>query len=105
MAVQVLRARQRVAPAGRPGGIMADYKKLSELYAELDKLIYMKRNISEARENPQTKDHIFELDISPRINSRSIMGCKVKYRSELLHILDNEIKERQRDISQLSCEK
>lgn len=80
---------------------MNDYKKLSELYAELDKLIYMKRDISEAKENPQTKDHIFKLDIHPRVNSLSIMGCKVKYKKELLDILDNEIKETQQNISQL----
>lgn len=84
---------------------MPDYKKLSALYAELDQLIYIKRNISEATENPQTQDHIFKLDISPRVNSRSILGCKVKYRDELLRILDNEIKEAQQEILQLSTEK
>lgn len=84
---------------------MADYKKLSELYAGLDKLIYMRRDISEAKENPQTKDHVFKLDIHPRINSLAIMGCKVKYKNELLYIVDNEIKEIQQDIAQLSIER
>ncbi len=83
---------------------MNDYKKLSELYAELEKLTYMKRDISEARENPQTRDHIFNLDIHPRVNSCSMMGCKVKYKKELLSILDNEIKETQQNISQLLIE-
>lgn len=91
--------------AGTQGIFMNDYKKLSDLYAELDKLIYIKRDVSEAKENPQTKDHLFELDIHPRVNSRRIMGCKVKYRKELLHIIDHEIKEIKHYISQLSSEK
>lgn len=84
---------------------MTDFKKLSELYAELDRLAYMKRNVSEARENPQTLDHLFKLDSSPHVNSRAILACKVKYKNELLVIFDNEIKERQQDISQLLSEK
>ena len=84
---------------------MNNYKKLSALYYELDELLHIKRNISEAKINPQNKDHIFKLDMRPRYNSLSIMGCKIKHKIELLNIVDNEIKQRQLDISQLLSEK
>lgn len=83
---------------------MTDYKKLSELYALLDHMLRMKRDISEARENPQTKDHLFNLDVHLRCNSMALMASKVKHREQLLSILENEIKETQQNISQLSSE-
>lgn len=93
---------QRVIASAHQGSFMTDYKKLSELYAELDKLLFMRHDILDARENLQTKDHIFELDISPRINSRSLSASKIEYKEQLLYILDGEIKKRQQIISQLS---
>ena len=81
---------------------MTDYKKLSELYAELEKLTRIKRDISEARENPQTKDHLFKLDVSPQCNSMALLASKVKHREQLLSIIEDEIKETQQNISQLS---
>ncbi len=84
---------------------MTDYKKLSELYALLDHFLRMKRDISEARENPQTKAHIFKLDVHPNVNSMALMASKLKHREQLLSIVDAEIEETQQNISQLSSEK
>jgi len=84
---------------------MNDYKKLSVLYAELENLSFMRRFISEAKVNPQTVDHIFDLHFPARLNRRILTGDVTKYKKELLYILDNEIKERQQAITQLSSEK
>lgn len=84
---------------------MNDYKKLSGLYAELHNLFFMKRNISQAKVESQFTSHLFKLDVSPYVNSCFLMGDKTKYKNELLHILDNEIKERQQAITQLTSDK
>ena len=81
---------------------MADYKQLSKLYNDLEDLTFIKRNVTEARENPQTQDHIFKLDVSPRVNSRSLLGCKIKYRKELLAIIGGEITDIKERIKQIS---
>lgn len=84
---------------------MTDFKKLSELYAELENLSFMRRFISEATVNIQTKDHHFNLNFPAQINRRTLIGDVTKYKKELLYIVDNEIKERRQQIALLSSEK
>ena len=84
---------------------MTDYNKISELYYRLDTLTFMHRDISNAHENIQTKDHLFELEIAPRVNSRKLSASKVKYRNQLLAIVDGEIEETKQNIAKLSSEK
>lgn len=82
---------------------MTNFKKLSELYSELDKLLFIRRDVENAKECRQTFDHIFNIDISPRVNSRSLNASKVKYRKELLHIIDSEIERAKQEICQLAA--
>ncbi len=101
MAVQVRVLPNPCLPVAK-GLNMSDYKQLSKLYNDLGDLAYIKRNVTEARENPQTQDHIFKLDVSPRVNSRSFLGCKIKYRKELLVIIEGEITDIKERIKQIS---